>query len=236
VALGPGTYGGECLYSVASNTYRLTAGSVGPSLGVTVSGDGNIIGSGVVLDNAVGVDLGRLAHPTVFYGSNLNQYAEDQVPANALYNPRLNDSGSLYFWPFPNYFEIVDVPTGRLRLRFSLAEKVQNVVAPLALDGGHDVFLITDKGLTIVDLGSAPLSVGHLSLSSASPGTQIQIRGSGFESGIIAALGGQPATVNLTGESTLTITVPALSSGLKDLALTNPDGSTYLLQSAISVP
>jgi hypothetical protein len=236
VAMGPGTYGGECLYSVASNSYSLTAGSVGSSLGVTMSGDGNIIGSGVVLDNAVGVDIGRLAHPTVFYGSNLNQYAEDQVPANALYNPRLNDSGSLYFWPFPNYFEIVDVPTGRLRLRFSLTEKVQNVVAPLALDGGHDVFLITDNGLTIVDLGSSPLSIGHLSSSTGSAGSQIKIRGSGFGIGITGTIGGQSATVNLTDENTLTITVPALSSGLKDLALTNPDGSTYLLQSAISVP
>jgi hypothetical protein len=234
--MGPGTYGGECLYSVASNMYSSSAGSVGSSLGVTVSGDGNVIGSGIVLDNAMGVELGRLAHPTVFYGSNLNQYSEDQVPTTALYNPRLNDSGSLYFWPFPNYFEIVDVLTGRLRLRFSLAESIQNVVAPLALDGGHDVLLITDKGLTIVDLGSAPLSVGHLSLSVASVGTQIQIRGSGFESGISAAVGGRPAAVNLTDENTLTITVPALSSGVKDLTLTNADGSTYILQNAITVP
>jgi hypothetical protein len=59
---------------------------------------------------------------------------------------------------------------------------------------------------------------------------------SGFETGITATIGGQSATVNLTDENTLTITVPTLSSGLKDLALTNPDGSTYLLQSAISVP
>jgi hypothetical protein len=66
--------------------------------------------------------------------------------------------------------------------------------------------------------------------------TQIQIRGSGFGAGITASVGGQSATVNLTDENTLTITVPALSPGSKDLALTNPDGSTYLLQSAISVP
>jgi hypothetical protein len=222
-------------HSVASNTYSAV---VGPSygLGTAVSGDGNILGSGVALDNPAGTLVGRLAHPTVFYGSNLNQYAENQFPVNALLNPRLNDSGSLYFWPFPNNFEIVDVPTGRLRLRLSLTEKVQSVVAPLALDGGHDVFLITDKGLTIVDLGSSPLSIGHLSSSTGSAGTQIQIRGSGFGTGITASVGGQSATVNLTDENTLTITVPALSSGSKDLALTNPDGSTYLLQSAISVP
>jgi hypothetical protein len=235
VVTGAGNYGPGCIYSVASNTYSAV---VGPSygLGTAVSGVGNILGSGVALDNPAGTLVGRLAHPTVFYGSNLNQYSENQFPANALLNPRLNDSGSLYFWPFPNYFEIVDVPTGRLRLRFSITEKVQSVVAPLALDGGHDVFLITDKGLTIVDLGSSPLSIGHLNSSTGSAGTQIKIRGSGFETGITATIGGQPATVNLTDENTVTITVPALSSGLKDLALTNPDGSTYLLQSAITVP
>jgi hypothetical protein len=149
----------------------------------------------------------------------------------------LNATGSLYYWAFPNFFEIVDVPTGTLRLRFSLTETVQNVETPIAIDqGGRQIFLITDKGLTMVDLGSALLSVGHLSISSASPGTQIQIRGSGFESGIIAAVGGQPATVNLTDENTITITIPALSSGVKDLTLTNADGSTYVLQSAITVP
>jgi IPT/TIG domain len=236
VVTGAGTYGSGCIYSVGSNAYSQIMGPAGPNVGATISSDGNIIGSGIVLDDASGTDVGRLAHPTVFYGSNLNQYAEDQVPANALYNPRLNDSGSLYFWPFPNYFEIIDVPTGRLRLRFSLTEKVQNAVAPLALDDGHNVFLITDKGLTIVDLGSAPLSVGHLTPSVVSAGTQVQIRGSGFESGITADIGGEPATVKFTDENTLTISVPALSSGLKDLTVTNPDGSTYVLQSAIKVP
>ena len=228
VVIGAGNYGPGCIYSVASSTYSAVTGS-SYGFGSAVSGDGNILGSGVAFANPAGTLVGRLAHPTAFYGSN-------QFPAYGLLDPRLNDSGSLYFWPFPNYFEIVDVPTGRLRLRFSLTEKVQNVVAPLALDGGHDVFLITDKGLTVVDLGSSPLSIGHLSSSIGSVGTQIKIRGSGFGTGITATVGGQSATVNLTDENTLTITVPALSSGLKDLTMTNPDGSTYLLQSAISVP
>lgn len=159
VVLGSGSYGPECLYSVASNSYSQVAGSI-QGLGVTISPDGNIVGSGVVLDDASGRLVGRLSHPVVFYGTGFLLDSEDTFPAGALFNPRLNDAGSLYFWPFPNYFEIVDVPTGRLRLRFSLVETVQNAVTPLALDGTHDVFLITDKGLTVVDLGSALLSVG----------------------------------------------------------------------------
>jgi hypothetical protein len=169
-----------------------------------------------------------MAFPTVYYGGN--------SPTGTLLNPRLNDSGSLYYWPYANYFEIVDVATGRLRLRFSLAETVQNAIVPLALDGMHDVFLVTNQGLTVVDLGIAPLSIGHLSPTAASPGTSIQVRGSGFASGISAQVGGQSANVSLTDENTLTLTMPYLSAGTYNLTLTNVDGSTYTLQSAINVP
>ncbi|MEO8737600.1 MAG: IPT/TIG domain-containing protein [Edaphobacter sp.] len=236
VVMGAGTYGTECLYSVASNTYTQVAGSTGPALGATISPDGNVVGSGVVLNDASGRIVGRLSRPTVFYGANFSLFSENAIPTGALFHPRLNDAGSLYFWPFPHYFEIVDVPTGRLRLRFSLAETVQNAVTPLALDEAHDVFLITDKGLTVVDLGSAPLSVGHLSSSTASPGTQVEIRGSGFEAGMTATVGGQLATLTFTDQNTIALTVPSLPSGPKDLTVTNPDGSTYVLQNAIAIP
>jgi hypothetical protein len=151
--------------------------------------------------------------------------------------PRLNASGSLYYWAYPNFFEIIDVPTGLLRLRFSLSETVQNVEAPIAIDaGGRQVFLITDAGLTVVDLGSAPLSIGHLTPSIASSGSTIQVRGSGFESGITATVGGQSASVTFIDENTLTLSLPTLNSSIDDLTLTNPDGTTYTLYSAITVP
>jgi hypothetical protein len=235
VVFGAGTYGKGCIYSVASNTYTQDGTSTS-SFPASISGDGNIIGSGTVLDDQTGVNVGRLALPVVYYSGTSNQSSENAFPANALLNPRLNDSGSLYFWPYPNYFEITDVPTGRLRLRFSLAETVQNAVTPLALDGMHDVFLITNQGLTVVDLGSSPLSIGHLSPSTASGGTSVQVRGSGFAIGIAAQVGGQNANVTFTDENTLTLTMPSLSSGIYNLTLTNVDGSTYALQSAIKVP
>jgi len=182
--------------------------------------------------------VGSVARPAVLYsGSTVTPYPLNNYPPNTLQRPRLNAAGSLYYWAYPNFFDIIDVSTGILRLRFSLAETVQNVETPIAIDqGGRQIFLITDKGLTVVDLGSAPLSVGHLSLSTASAGTQVQIRGSGFQSGITVTVGGQAATVSFNDENTLTITIPAQSSGIKDLKLTNSDGSTYVLQSAIAVP
>ena len=106
----------------------------------------------------------------------------------------------------------------------------------MAIDSsGQRIFLITNKGLTIVDLGNAPLSVGHFSETSAFTGNQVEVRGSGFENGITATLGGVTASLTFTDPQTLTLTVPIANTGPEDLVLTNPDGTTYTLQNAIRV-
>jgi hypothetical protein len=234
-----GTYqGGTCFYSTVSNSFTYGHAGALNYYGVSIAGDGTIAAVGNAFSDALGNMVGSVARPAVLYsGSTVTPYPLNNYPPNTLQRPRLNAAGSLYYWAYPNFFDIIDVSTGILRLRFSLAETVQNVETPIAIDqGGRQIFLITDKGLTVVDLGSAPLSVGHLSLSTASAGTQVQIRGSGFQSGITVTVGGQAATVSFNDENTLTITIPAQSSGIKDLKLTNSDGSTYVLQSAIAVP
>jgi hypothetical protein len=122
-------------------------------------------------------------------------------------------------------------------MRFSLTETIQNVETPLAIDaGGRQVFLITDKGLTVVDLGAAPLSIGHLSSTSGAAAMQIQVRGSGFATGLSVKVGGQSATANFVDENTFTFTVPVLASGPHDLTVTNPNGISYTLASAIIAP
>jgi hypothetical protein len=190
----------------------------------TVAGDGNVVAGGRTLNDSSGNYLGQVAHPSVLY------------PYRALQNPALNDTGSLYFWAYPNYIDIVDVQHGTSALRFGLTETVANAVSPLAIDGsGQHVYLITDKGLTIVDLGEAPLSIGHLSLTAGAAGTQITVRGSGFEDGLTATLGGVNAPVAVTDSETLTLTVPAARTGLEDLVLSNPGGKTYTLQNALAV-
>jgi len=42
----------------------------------------------------------------------------------------------------------------------------------------------------MVDFGAAPLSIGHVDPQNASPGTQIVVRGGGFDSGTTATAGG----------------------------------------------
>jgi hypothetical protein len=60
----------------------------------------------------------------------------------------------------------------------------------------------------------------------------VNVRGSGFQSGITATLGGKSAPVTLTGRNTLTLTTPAMTSGPQQLVLTNSDGESTSLDAA----
>ena len=121
-------------------------------------------------------------------------------------------------------------------MRFSLQETISNTAVPMAIDSsGRRVFLLTNKGLAVVDLGAAPLSIGSISVAQATPGGQIQVRGSGFTTGTTVQMGGQAAAVTFVDEQTLTMTVPTLGSGPVDILLTNPSGETYLSQSGLLI-
>jgi hypothetical protein len=208
---------------------------------LTVAGDGNVLGVDRAFVDSSGGIIGRFAFPHVFYPDSASYdgsdpYNYDVDYPGALQNAKLNDTGSLYYWAYPGYIDIVDVQHGTPALRFALTESVTNTVTPMAIDsGGQHIYLITNKGLTVVDLGNAPLSIGHLSQTTASAGAQIVMRGSGYENGIAATVGGLTAAVSYTDPETLTLTVPAASPGPEDIVLTNPDGTTYTLGSAITL-
>jgi hypothetical protein len=122
-------------------------------------------------------------------------------------------------------------------MRFSLTETISNTAVPIAIDsGGRHVYMITNQGLTIVDLGQAPLSIGSLSPSSALPGTQITVRGSGFTPSTTATIGSQLVTVNFIDENTLTFIVPSIVSGAANIMLKNSDGTTYTLENGVTIP
>ena len=224
-----------CTYSVQNSSYNRAAFplDLADGLGIAISSDANVIGSNQVLGDVSANLLGSLARPIPLYG-NAAYFTPSQNP---LLRPRLNASGSLYYFAYLNSFEIIDVPHASLRMRFALTETIQNTASPLAIDsGGRYVYLLTDKGLTVVDLGAAPLSIGHLSPQAASPGTLIGVRGSGFDSGTTATVGGVAATVSLTDENTLTLTLPSVASGPEDVVLTRSDGETYTLENGVVLP
>ena len=192
------------------------------------------LGKPSVLGDVSGNMVGLLARSKAFYGSGTAQVA----PSGLLLNAQINAAGSSYFLPYQNYFEICDVARGALRMRFSLTQTIVSTAAvPLAIDsGGRYVYLLTDKGLTVVDFGQALLAVGHLSQVNVSAGAQVTVRGSGFDSSTTATVGGQAASVSVTDENTLTLTIPAAQSGSQDLTLTRADGQSYTLQNAVVLP
>jgi hypothetical protein len=196
-----------------------------------MSTDANVVAADQILGDVALNMLGSIASPTPFYRNTASSQA------SVLLRPRLNASGSLYYFSYPNYFEIIDVSHAILRMRFSLTETIQNTASPLAIDsGGRHVYLLTDKGLTVVDLGAAPLSIGHLSQQNVSPGTQVIVRGSGFDASTTATVGGIAASVIFTDENTLTLIVPGASSGPEDIVLTRSDGETYTLENGLVLP
>jgi hypothetical protein len=194
------------------------------TFGAAFSGDGQIAASNSFFTDASANLLGWIATPNIYYAALNNAIP----PINPRVEPQLNDAGSLYYMAYPNSIDIIDVHHGILRLRFSLSETVANTAVPMSIDsGGRFIYVITSKGLTIVDLGEALLSIGWLNVASASAGTQVTIRGSGFNSSTTATLGGQSAVVAVSDENTLTVTVPSLNPGPASIALKNGDGQTY---------
>jgi len=100
---------------------------------------------------------------------------------------------------------------------------------------GSSIYLITNQGLTVIDLGEAPLSIGWLNLSTVSPGSLVTVRGSGFEASTAATVNGKAATVNFTDSNTLTLTIPSVSSGPATIVLRNPDGKSYTLAGLLTI-
>jgi len=139
--------------------------------------------------------------------------------------------------------DIRDAHSGQLRLRVYLPEAF--AMLNTDVDGLHGGFLTTDEngqrlfalttsGLSIVQLANVPLGIGTLSPVSgpAAGGSTVSVRGSGFQNGIKATLGGKSASITVKDMNTLVLTTPALVSGLQQLVLTNPDGESVSFDAA----
>jgi hypothetical protein len=166
----------------------------------------------------------------------------------------LHPSGALVYQPFltgpagnggvKGGVDIIDAHTGALRLRILLPQQFMTDV-----DGLHGSFLTVDEngqrlfaitstdgtaqnaGITIVKLANVPLGIGSLNppTGASTGGTQITIRGSGFESGATVTIGGKSAAVTFKDMNTLTIVTPPMSTGAQRVTITNPDGNTVSL-------
>jgi hypothetical protein len=176
----------------------------------------------------------------------------NQVPGVALH-----PSGALIYQPFlagpagnsgvSGGVDILHAHSGTLRLRVLLPQQFMTDVdglhgSFLAIDeNGQRLFAITSRddtaqnaGITIVQLANVPLGIGTVTAASgpAAGGTTLTIRGSGFQSGTTATIGGKSATVTFKDMNTLTVVTSALTAGSQRVTLTNPDGETVALDAA----
>lgn len=148
---------------------------------------------------------------------------------------KLNASGSLLYQPLLQGVDVIDINSGAWQRRVTLTEQVQFVQNAMALDeAGNRLFLITDKGLTVLQMDSPPLSIGYLNPAngSAAGGTAVTIRGSGFQPSATVTFGGIAATTTFIDASTLQVTTPPLPVGGVRVTVSNPGLSSYSLDAA----
>jgi hypothetical protein len=184
----------------------------------------------------------------------------EQIPGRVLVpGLAMHPTGALLYQPFltgpapaappavgiQGGVDIIDTHSGRLRLRVFFPEPLATLSTDLdALHGsflaidenGQRIFALTTSGLTTVQLANVPLSIGTISPTSApaSGGTLLTVRGSGFQSGATAIIGGKSAATTFVDINTLTLTTPALTPGPQQIVIINPDGTSYALDAAFT--
>jgi len=222
-----GSSEGVAVYDSASNVWSTYVGllnNLGNSAAVSLNGSVFAVGSGMVDSNAN--FLGYLAWQDVHeYGVGPSLPLE-KVP----------DGGSLVYVPYAGSVDMFDVNHGAFLHRLSLTEQVQNVTDAMAIDAyGQNIYLITNAGLTVVQLTSAPLAIGSVTPASGSTGTQVTIYGSGFQQTTAVTTNGLSATTTFVNANTLLAVMPSLAAGSTQITVTNPSGELYSLDNAFNV-
>jgi IPT/TIG domain len=233
LATTPDDSGGYVLaWSASTNTWQTH------SLGylflddVAVSGDGNVF----AVNNS---PLSDFTFP-MFLDPNLNLFS--QLGIESLFavvnqpGTALHRSGSLFYSSTNLGVDIIDVHHGNLAERVLLAEQLSFLSGSLAVSStGQQIFLVTNAGLTIIDLDAVPLSMGSVTPSTGSPGTVVTIRGSGFQTGTTVTFNGTAAPATFVDPDTLQITVPNIANGWATITVSDGSTNSYSLDGAFNV-
>jgi DNA-binding beta-propeller fold protein YncE len=227
-------YGGKAslaLLDISQNLITQSHAMPGQGPELAVDGDANVYAQGL------GSYDSQLSPLNMYGGQPFYFDADGQVEGGTPLSSWevLNPSGSLMFVIEGQEIYAFDVRHGNVAMRIGLLG--QNIdVNSLAIDEtGTKLFLSTNSGLEIVDLYEAPLSIGSVTPASGAASTALTIRGSGFENGTTVNFGSTAAAVEFVDALTLHATVPSLSSGPKQVTVTNPDGSSYSFDAAFTV-
>ena len=161
------------IYDSASGSWITTTIPINIGYNATVSYDGSVFAPGAGFIDSSGDLMGYLAWQDIFqFGIPYS------VPLQ-----KISDDGSLLFVPYPawtdglnvhhqGFVDIYDVNRGILVHRISLAEQIQQVTDAMAIDQtGKNIYLITNAGLTAIQLGSGFPRRSSVSANSAAAWT-----------------------------------------------------------------
>jgi DNA-binding beta-propeller fold protein YncE len=200
-----------------------------------ISGDGNILATAGSIVNSQLIKYGALASWS-FLPPPFSLRGTSEV---------LNASGSLLFEvdnsgngvQLPTGVQLYDVNHGDLEEWTTLPEQVAPGLHMLTIDDERrNAYVLSASGFTILNFSFLPLSIGYLqpNQGSASGGTAVTIRGSGFQPDSQVSFSGLSATTTFVDSRTLTAVTPTLLVGPAQVTITNTNGQSYFLDNSFT--
>ncbi len=202
--------------------------AVGDNFGpnAAVNSDGSVFSTGNGIVNANADLIGYLSYWDVF----------ESGLSFSLPLEKIDVGGGLVFVPYSSFVDIFDVNHGARMNRITLTEQVQKVTDAMIIDPtGQSLYLITNAGLTVVQLNSAPLAIGGISPAAGPLGTVITIRGSGFLPTTSVSINGSVIAPVYVDANHLQARVQGGFAGATQITVANPDGTNYTLDAAFMV-
>jgi len=213
------------LYDSATDTFLQGPGQ-GGSADCALNGTAAIVG---------GTPFGRPALLDLaldFNGfTSLTDYTEFSLSSEANVTGLLMDpQGALLCQPFTQELILYDVHTGQILERIAMGTNVERINAgALAWDtAGLQIFALTDSGVTVVQLDSLPLAIGHITAS----GSTWTVSGTGFVQGTSLSVGGTTLSTTFVNSQTLKVAGAPNLSTAEGITLTNPNGHDYTIAAA----
>jgi hypothetical protein len=207
---------------------KLTTGYTGTVHDAAANSDGNIFAAGF------GISSAQLTPINIM---GFEPYADSGAQSlHNVFGKKLSPSGSLLFSPQDTGVDIFDVHTGRLVRHVALPEAIPLDAGAMALDETvTKMFLISNTGITIAQLFEPPLSLAGVTPAKGASGTQVTLRGSGFQNGAAVTFEALQANVVYVDQNTLKATVPTSPKGPVQVSVRNPDGHAYSFDAAFTV-
>lgn len=152
----------------------------------------------------------------------------DWLHTGWLWGSFFDPSGTLFYVPDNEGLDIYDIHSGHLRRRIGVREAPNPTVytASTSDDTGNTLLLLTNDGLDVIS-DVPPLAIRSVSPlpSSASAGSIITVKGTGFIAGSTVTIASQTVPAIVSDSHTLTFSLPSVVAG-NTLVVTSPDGST----------